>query len=107
MATFSLICSGPGPHVPASGILGTSSVQDQGGMRCSSAACAKVADPRVTNADTLRSRAAIALTTNANYLAIAAPSNIQVAAQVRALTKETNALIRLLLGLLADVSDTA
>lgn len=59
------------------------------------------------NADTLRARATAALAANANYLAIATPSNLQVAGQVRTLTKECNALIRLLLGLLADVSDTA
>ncbi len=59
------------------------------------------------NAQTLRSRATAALAANATYLANAAPSNVQVAAQVRTLTKENNALIRLLLGLLSDVGDTA
>lgn len=63
--------------------------------------------PEDDNADTLRSRATVALSANAAYLAIAAPSNVQVTGQVRTLTKECNALIRLLLGLLADASDTA
>ncbi len=59
------------------------------------------------NEATVRARAAAALTANATYLAIATPNNAQVAAQVRTLTKECSAVIRLLLGLLADVSDTA
>lgn len=63
--------------------------------------------PEQENADTLRSRAAAALAANATYLAITSPTNAQVSAQVRAVTKECNALIRLALSLLTDVSDTA
>lgn len=61
----------------------------------------------VVNAATLQSRAAAALTANATYLALATPTNAQTTAQVQRLTKENNALIRMALSLLADVSDTA
>lgn len=46
----------------------------------------------------LRSQAGDALAANATYLAIGAPTNAQVVAQVRALTQEVNALIKLIVG---------
>jgi hypothetical protein len=49
------------------------------------------------NAATLRDRARQALQANAAYLALAAPTNAQVAQQVGRLTRETSAVIRLLL----------
>jgi hypothetical protein len=58
------------------------------------------------NAQTLTDRAAAALAGNATFLAIASPSNAQVVAQVRALTRQVNALIRLEIRALADVSDS-
>ena len=64
-------------------------------------------DPLVVNAATLTDRAAAALAANATYLALATPTVAQSGAQVKLLTKDTNALIRLALGLLADISDTA
>lgn len=65
----------------------------------------------------LNAKATQALTTNAAFLALpdlpASPTNAQVVAAVRslidqgrALTRQNNALIRLLLGALDDISDT-
>lgn len=50
---------------------------------------------RATNETTLTDKAKSALTTNATFLAIASPTNAQVSAQVKALTRQVNALIRL------------
>lgn len=56
----------------------------------------------------LHAKARKALTANAAYLALATPTNAQVAAQVKALTRQTNALIRLLVAadLLTDNTGT-
>ena len=51
-----------------------------------------------SNDETLRARAEQALTINADFLALANPSNAQTLAQVKALTRECSAVIRLLLG---------
>lgn len=45
----------------------------------------------------LHTKARNALTTNATFLALAAPTNAQTLAQVRALTRQMTALVRLLL----------
>ena len=52
------------------------------------------------NRTTLADRAATALQTNADFLALASPTNPQTLAQVKALTRQNTALIRLVLGLL-------
>lgn len=83
----------------------TTQTDAQGNVQWTSRSIAKT--PEQDNADLLRSRATAALTANATFLAIASPTNAQVAAQVRTLTKENNALIRLLLNLLSDITDTA
>ena len=50
------------------------------------------------NGATIRDRAAQALSTNADFLALSSPTNAQNAAQVKALTRQMNGLIRLALG---------
>lgn len=54
--------------------------------------------PEQGNAATLRRRIDLALEANRAYLAAANPTPTQTAAQVKLLTQETTALIRLLLG---------
>ncbi|MFM1964892.1 MAG: hypothetical protein RL134_617, partial [Actinomycetota bacterium] len=51
---------------------------------------------------TLVQRAQTALQGNRDFLALSAPTNAQTLAQVKALTRQNTALIRLLLGLLDD-----
>lgn len=61
----------------------------------------------LANAQTLRDKAAQALAKNATYLALASPSTAQNAAQVKALTRQVNAVIRLLVTEdTADISGT-
>lgn len=52
-------------------------------------------DVENANAATLRSRATQALVDNRAFLAIASPTNAQNAAQVKALTRQVNGLLRL------------
>lgn len=59
------------------------------------------------NADAVRAKAAQALASNAAFLAIANPTNAQAVTQVQRLTREVNAIIRLLVTQqFDDVSDT-
>lgn len=62
--------------------------------------------PEQVNADALTKKAQTALTANATYLAISSPSAAQVAAQVNSLTKQSNALIRLLVNKLDATTGT-
>lgn len=62
--------------------------------------------PEETNSATLQDRARQALATNAAYLALAAPTNAQVAQQVARLTRQTSAAIRLLLGAVDSTDGT-
>lgn len=63
-------------------------------------------DPAFVNALALTDKAAQALDVNATFLAIASPSNAQTLAQVRSLTRQVNALIRLTLNQLDSTEDT-
>lgn len=58
------------------------------------------------NLDQLQQRATTALVNNATFLAITAPTQAQAVAQVKALTRQVNALIRLQLSALSDISDS-
>ncbi len=63
--------------------------------------------PQLTvNERSIRDKAKQALAINTTFLALATPTNAQNAAQLKALTRQVNALIRLTLNSLDDVSDT-
>lgn len=59
-----------------------------------------------TNTAALLAKAKAALAANATFLGLASPTNAQVVAQVKALTKEANALIKLEVRDLLDTSGT-
>lgn len=61
---------------------------------------------RETNRTSLKSKADTALTSNATYLALASPTTAQNTAQIKALTKQNNAIIRLLIEKLDSTSGT-
>lgn len=57
-------------------------------------------DPSLGNRDAIEQAARQALATNRTYVALASPSAAQTAAEVKALARQNNGVIRLLLGLL-------
>jgi hypothetical protein len=61
--------------------------------------------PEETNADQVRSKLIEGLQANRDFISLSNPTAAQTAAQVRRLTRQTNALIRLTLQLFADASD--
>lgn len=95
--TFNIVCAGPGPHIPVSGVLGTSDRSPTADVRCDSPSCIKPIDPAVTNQLTIQQQAQLALVANRTYLGIAAPTQAQAVTQVHALTQQVQALIRLAL----------
>lgn len=46
MTDYPLTCCGPGPHIPADGILGSTSVQGAGDAICASEACKPAPPPQ-------------------------------------------------------------
>lgn len=60
---------------------------------------------RMANETAMRQAASVALAANRDYLALAPATTAQALAQVKALTRQTNGLMRLLLRQLDDVSD--
>ena len=65
-----------------------------------------VARTVTVNEATIRGRAATALTANNTFLALTSPTNAQVLAQTKILTRECSALIRLALRLLDTTTGT-
>jgi hypothetical protein len=59
-----------------------------------------------TNQETIIGKAKAALAANNTFLAIASPTAAQVSAQVKLLTRENNAIVRLLLNDMTNASDT-
>lgn len=57
-------------------------------------------DPSIQVGETLRTRARDAIDANKAFLAKASPTNADVLAQVKALTRQQNAVVRLLIGAL-------
>lgn len=66
-----------------------------------------LAAQQAANRAVIEERAAAALDANAAFLADDTPTNAETLAQVRMLTRECNALIRLALSRLDDISDTS
>src|SRR5687768_12691247 len=77
---------------------------DAAGNKLVSISDEAVLTPEQEREQSLRSKAAGALQANATFLALASPTNAQTLAQVQRLTRQNNALIRLMLGLL-DTDD--
>ena len=67
------------------------------GMVCPACARLDPPDPTVTNANTIRQQAQAALTMNRTYIALATPTAAQTMAEVQALARQINGIIRLLL----------
>lgn len=110
MATFQIVCDSPLHQSRAlqpdwSNNLGTAD-RPVTGYKCPACARLDPPDPKGVNKLTLVDRATLGLATNNTFLAIANPTNAQILAQTRALTKEYSSVIRLLLDQLDDISGT-
>jgi hypothetical protein len=78
------------------------------GQRVRQTVTEDVPDPTAAdlNLADLKSKAANAIAGNIAALAVASPTNAQVVAQVKALTRQNDALIRVILGLLDSTDGT-
>lgn len=65
-----------------------------------------ISPTELANYQTLVGKAPAAIANNQTFLALTAPTNAQTLAQVEALTRQVNAIIRLLVGQLEAVDDT-
>ena len=63
-------------------------------------------DPNVANAATIYGRAQTALTTNQTYLALSSPTTAQNTAQIKALTRQMDAMLRFLLNQFDSTADS-
>ena len=63
-------------------------------------------DANVANLITLQSRASTALTNNATYLALGSPTTTQNTAQIQALTRQMDGIIRMLLQATSTITDS-
>jgi hypothetical protein len=70
------------------------------------AAAAATAATQATNAQTLQQNTITALASNATYLALATPTTAQNTAQIKALTRQIDALIRLVANQLDSTAGT-
>lgn len=102
-----IVCTGPGPHVPPSGLLGTTTADvAPTGMRCTAAACRPPVPQATINATTLRARAENAI---ADLALIKRSSGVLTGAQlsnaVRSLATALLAIMRLQLARLDDTDE--
>lgn len=92
-----LVCDGPGPHTPPSGILGTTTGTAPSGMRCGSAACRVASDPREGIAEGLRAGIRGDLASLRAYRDAASPTAGQTTAVVKVLCRVAIRLARVVL----------
>ena len=93
MTIYTIVCDGPGPHIPADGVLGTSSVPPVPGMRCASPSCVPPIPAEVTNRQTIQVRAQQALTANDAFLATVAGRRTNIATGKTAATSLSTATV--------------
>lgn len=65
-----------------------------------------MSSPEVTNYLALYAKGQQAITNNETFLAIPSPTQAQAVTQVQALTRQIDAVIRVLLGVLTDTTGT-
>lgn len=58
--TYPILCDGPGPHAPADGVLGESSIEHTTGMRCAAPECQPVGEEAPTTVTVQVDPAAVA-----------------------------------------------